>query len=403
MLLRGSGKRVAAMLLSGGDKEYLVATGADRIWVAPQSFLAINGLAANVIFLGDTMHKLGIKWDVARVGAYKNAPDQLTRASMSREQRESLDAFLDVESRRYEALVTESRHITAPQFRKVLEEGLLPPALAVREKLADDVVDPAQLDRAAAAPGARRPLGRAVLAASARAPLGRAAPHRRGAGDRAPSPAGRAGAIRSASRARPGRRPSSARCATPSPTRSLRPSSSGWTAAAATAWRSDIMYRSVLRARTRKPVVATMGDAAASGGYYAAMGADWVLAEPTTLTGSIGVFVLKPALEGLGKKLGINVETLKRGPLADILGLYSPWTPAEQAAAQRWVDAFYDDFVDEVARSRQMTPAQVDAVARGRIWSGEDAKARGLVDALGGLPEAIAEARRRAGVPEGRS
>jgi protease-4 len=131
------------------------------------------------------------------------------------------------------------------------------------------------------------------------------------------------------------------------------------------------------------------------------MGADWVLAEPTTLTGSIGVFVVKPALEGLGKKLGINVETLKRGPNAEILGLYRPWTPAEQAAAQRWVDAFYAQFVDDVARSRRMTLAQVDAVARGRIWAGEDAKARGLVDALGGFPQAVAEARRRAGVPEG--
>jgi protease-4 len=164
---------------------------------------------------------------------------------------------------------------------------------------------------------------------------------------------------------------------------------------------SDIMYRAVLRARMRKPVVATMGSAAASGGYYAAMGADFVIAQPTTLTGSIGVFVLKPGLEGLGKKLGINVETLKRGPLSDILGLYKPWTPAEQAAAQRWVDAFYEDFVEEVARSRKMDREAVDAVARGRIWSGEDALSRGLVDALGGMPEAIAEARRRAGVPEG--
>ena len=93
------------------------------------------------------------------------------------------------------------------------------------------------------------------------------------------------------------------------------------------------------------------------------------------------------------------METLKRGPLADILGLYRPWTPAEQAAAQRWVDAFYEDFVAEVGKSRRMERAQVDAVSRGRIWSGEDALARGLVDALGGFPQAIAEARRRAGVP----
>jgi len=400
LLLRRAGKRVAAMLLSGGDKEYLVATGADRIWVAPQSFLDINGLAANVIFLGDTMQKLGITWDVARVGVYKNAPDQLTRASMSREQRESLDAFLDVESRRYEALVAESRGIPAPQFRKVLEEGLLPPAVAVREKLADEVVDPTQLDRAATG---LVPDGRWV------GPYRPPSPERRWGEPRRIAVVPVIGSITGGqSRSDPLGLSRSAGSETIE--RALRDAESDPRVAAIVVrvdsgggdgLASDIMYRAVLRARTRKPVVATMGDEAASGGYYAAMGADWVLAQPTTLTGSIGVFVIKPALEGLGKKLGINVETLKRGQSAEILGLYRPWTPAEQAAAQRWVDAFYAQFVDDVARSRRMEPAQVDAVARGRIWSGEDAKARGLVDALGGFPEAVAEARRRAGVPEG--
>ena len=111
------------MLLSGGDKEYLVATGADRIWVSPQSFLDVNGLSANVIFLGETMQKLGMKWDVARVGAYKDAPDQLTRASMSREQRESLDAFLDVESRRYEGLVAEARGLPGSASARCSRRG----------------------------------------------------------------------------------------------------------------------------------------------------------------------------------------------------------------------------------------------------------------------------------------
>ncbi len=398
--LRQRGKKVAAMLLSGGDKEYLIATGADRIWVAPQSFLDVNGLSANVIFLGETMQKLGIKWDVARVGPYKDAPDALTRASMSREQRESLDAFLDVEARRYEGLVAESRALPAERFRKVLEEGLLPPRTAVREKLADDVVDPAQLDRAGSA---LVPDGRWV------GTYWPPPPERRWGEPRRIAVVPVIGTITSGrSRSDPFGFSRSAGSETVQ--RALRDAENDPLVAAIVlrvdsgggdGLASDIMYRAVLRARARKPVVATMGSSAASGGYYAAMGADWVLAEPTTLTGSIGVFVLKPGLEGLGKKLGVNVETLKRGPLSDILGLYRPWTPAEQAAAQRWVDAFYEDFVTEVARSRRMEPARVDAVARGRIWSGEDARARGLVDALGGLPEAVAEARRRAGVPEG--
>jgi protease-4 len=397
--LRQQGKRVAAVLLSGGDKEYLVATGADQIWVAPQSFLDVNGLSASVIFLGETMQKLGIKWDVARVGAYKNAPDQLTRATMSREQRESLDAFLDSEVRRYEGLVAEARRLPPERFRKVLAEGLVSPRNAVRGGLADDVVDPAQLDRAGAA---LVPDGRWV------GPYWPPAPERQWGEPRRIAVVPVIGTI-TGGRSRSDPLGFSRSAGSDTVTRALRDAERDPRVAAIVlrvdsgggeGLASDLMYRAVLRARTYKPVVASMGGTAASGGYLAAMGADWVLAEPTTLTGSIGVFVLKPGFEGLGRKLGINVETLKRGPLSEILGLYRPWTPAEQEAAQRWVDSFYEDFVDDVARSRRLDPAKVDSVARGRIWSGEDALARGLIDALGGMPEAIAEARRRAGVPE---
>jgi protease-4 len=397
--VRGSGKRVAAALLFGGDKEYLVATGADRIWTAPQAFLAIHGLAANVIFLGETMDKLGIKWDVARIGPYKDAPDQLTRASMSPEQRTSLDAFLDTGAARLETLTTEARPISAADYRKAISHGLVPPRTAVAERLVDEIVDPASLDRA----------GAALLSA------GRwvgeywpPAPERQWGERRRIAIVPVLGTITSG----PGRSDPfglAQSAGSDTVTRALREASEDPRVAAIVlrvdsgggeGLASDVMYRAVLRARTRKRVVASMGDVAASGGYYAAVAAESVWAEPTTLTGSIGVFVLKPGLEGLGKKLGIHVDTLQRGPLANILGFYKPWTKEEQAAAQRWVDAFYEDFVAEVARSRKMTPAQVDGVARGRIWSGTDAKERGLVDALGGLTDAIADARRRAGVPE---
>src|SRR5262249_47333077 len=303
--LRKAGKRVAVALLSGGDKEYLVATGADQIWVAPQSFLDVNGLTASAIFLGDTMQKRGIKWDVARVGAYKNAPDSLTRASMSREQRESLDAFLDSEVHRYEGLVGEARGVPPESFRKILEQGLLAPRSAVRGKLADDVVDPAQLARGGAA---LVPDGRWI------GPYWPPVPERRWGEPRRIAIVPVMGTITSGkSRSDPFGIARSAGSETVQ--RALRDAETDPRVAAIVVrvdsgggdgLASDIMYRAVLRARARKPVVATMGDTAASGGYYAAMGADWVLAQPTTLTGSIGVFVLKPGLEGLGKKLGIN-------------------------------------------------------------------------------------------------
>jgi protease-4 len=162
---------------------------------------------------------------------------------------------------------------------------------------------------------------------------------------------------------------------------------------------SEQMYRAVLEAKKHKPVIASMGDVAASGGYYASMGAHEIYASPTTITGSIGVFYLKPALRGLGERLGVSQETLTRGPRADLLDMWRAWTPEEQKLVQGWVDEAYDDFITQVAQSRGLDKARVDAVARGRVWAGQDARERGLVDTLGGLMEAVAAARRRAGVP----
>ncbi|HEX8698503.1 MAG TPA: signal peptide peptidase SppA, partial [Myxococcaceae bacterium] len=162
---------------------------------------------------------------------------------------------------------------------------------------------------------------------------------------------------------------------------------------------SDLMYRAVLEAKKRKPVIASMGDVAASGGYYVAMGADEILANPTTITGSIGVFYLKPALKGLlGDKLGVNQESISRAPLADLLDPWRPWTPEEQTAVQAWVNQTYDDFITYVAEARKLDKEKVDAIARGRVWSGRDAHARGLVDRLGGFAEAAEAARMRAKV-----
>ncbi len=165
---------------------------------------------------------------------------------------------------------------------------------------------------------------------------------------------------------------------------------------------SDLMYRAVLEAKKHKPVVASMGDVAASGGYYVSVAADEIYANPTTITGSIGVFYLKPALQGLLRdKLGVNQERLPRAPLADLMDPWRPWTPAEQSAVQSWVNSTYDDFISYVGAARKMEKAKVDAIARGRVWSGKDALARGLVDKLGGFVEAVEAARTRAKVEAG--
>ena len=163
---------------------------------------------------------------------------------------------------------------------------------------------------------------------------------------------------------------------------------------------SDLMYRAVLEAKKRKPVIASMGDVAASGGYYVAMGADQIVASPTTLTGSIGVFFAKPAIKRLAEDLGTTQISIQRGKLAGITDTFDPWTPEQKIAAQKWIEDFYDSFITEAASSRKMTKEAIDAVARGRVWSGEDARARGLVDQLGGLMDAIALAKEKSGLTE---
>ncbi|HYH98014.1 signal peptide peptidase SppA [Hyalangium sp.] len=400
--LRATGKKVMAVLLSCDDKGYMVASAADQIFVLPSSSLLLNGLTASIVSLGGTMEKLGVTWDVARVGEYKTAPEQLTRRDMSPAERETVNALLDTEVAWYEEAVTRGRKLPAGRLREVWAVGLVPARKALELGLVDGIIQQqSELEQKVKnlAPGAsyaqsysprgeretrwgsRRRiaiipvLGTIAGGKSREDPLG---------GSRI---AGAETVVLALQRAQED--PSVVAIV-------LRVDSGGGDVLA-----SDLMYRAVLEAKKHKPVIASMGDVAASGGYYVAMGADQIFANPTTITGSIGVFFLKPALQGLlGDKLGINDETLPRAPLADMLTLWRSWKPEEQAAVQAWVDSTYDDFITYVAQARKLEKAQVDAIARGRVWSGKDAHARGLVDRMGGFMEAVEAARARAKVDD---
>lgn len=399
--LRGAGKQVMALLMNCDDACYLVASAADRVYALPEALLPINGLAAHVTHFGGTMEKLGVSWDVARVGTYKTAPEQLTLKKMSEAQRETINAYLDTEVAHYEAAVAAGRRFPVERLREAWTAGILTATRAQALGLVDGVLRPEELDKKVSEwlPGAvynpyyaprderdtrwgqRRKLaivpvlGTIAGGKSRESPLGGEAI------------AGAETVVRALQRAADD--PNVAAIV-------VRVDSGGGEVLA-----SDLMYRAVLEAKRKKPVVASMGDVAASGGYYAAMGADEVFALPTTLTGSIGVFYLKPAVQELGETLGIHRETLARAPLADVSDIWAPWTPEQQQAVQAWVDASYDNFITAVAESRKLDKEAVDAIARGRVWSGQDAHARKLVDQLGGLTEAMRSARKRAGVPEG--
>jgi len=397
--LRRAGKKVVAVVLKADDPTYLLATAADRIYLLPQSVLQIDGLRARTEFLGGTMQKLGVTWDVARVGAYKSSPDQLTRTDMSAEQKEALNAYLDATFHQLEADV--ALRLSPDQLTRAMQAALIPPTQARDMGLADEVISPQALDRKLQelVPGARfegsyEPFSRRDAAWGRRRQIAVipvvgsiAGGKSRQDGLSGGSIAGAETVIRALAEAADDGHVAAI---------VLRVDSPGGDGLA-----SDLMYRAVLEAREKKPVVASMGDRAASGGYYAAMGAQEIYASPATLTGSIGVFFIKPAVGDLLNTLGVTSQVLTRGKYADFSNEFRPWTPDERQIAQRWVDAFYDGFITEAAKSRGTSKDRIDAVSRGRIWSGADAKARGLVDQLGGLHDAVAAARRRAGIPAG--
>ncbi len=397
--LRAADKKVLAVLLNVDDRGYFVASAADQVYALPGASLVVNGLSANVRYLGGTMEKLGISWDVARVGEYKTAPEQLTRTDMSAAQRETLNAYLDTQAGHYETVVAGARKVPVERVREAWALGLLSAAKAQALGLVDGVLPQEELEGKLQAlmPGAHyapeyapRDTREARWNANRRIAVvpvlgsisgGKSRDTPLGGG----SVAGAETVMRALEQAQ--NDPSVVAIV-------VRVDSPGGEVLA-----SEQMYRAVLEAKKHKPVIASMGDVAASGGYYAAMGAHEIHASPTTITGSIGVFYLKPALRGLGERLGVSQETLTRGPRADLLDMWRAWTPEEQKLVQGWVDEAYDDFITQVAQSRGLDKARVDAVARGRVWSGQDARERGLVDTLGGLMEAVAAARRRAGVP----
>lgn len=398
--MRAAGKRVMTVLYNVDDRAYFVGSAADEVYALPSSSLLVNGLAGSVLYLGGTMEKLGVTWDVARVGEYKTAPEQFTRRDLSPAERETIEAYMDAQTAHDVQAVTQARRITPERLREAWSVGILTSNRAKELGLVDGVLLPEELDAKlrALVPGASydpyySPRGEREARWSGRRRIAVVPVLGTIAGGKSrKSPLGGevvAGAETVALALERAQRDPSVVAIV------LRVDSGGGDVLA-----SELMYRAVLEAKKYKPVVASMGDVAASGGYYTAMGADEIWASPTTLTGSIGVFYIKPALRGLlGDKLGVNEEIITRAPMAALLNPWKPWTEAEQKAVQAWVDSAYDDFITQVSVSRKLDKAKVDAVARGRVWAGVAAMEHGLVDSLGGLMDAVASARKRAGVP----
>lgn len=400
LALRAAGKRVWVCLSQLGMRDYYLAAAADRVLLAPAALFDATGLASEVVFVKGALDKLGIEAQLARAGRFKSGAEAFTRTSMSPEHRAMVDDLLDDLYAQLVADIATARGLAETAVRSALAEGPLLAPEALRRGLVDALLYPDQVDAAL-----EERFGDPAVIDFARYQRRRALAMRRVA-LRAPvvgllsvsGPIGLADALPAASGSRTGswrvfRREIDAMARDPRlEAIVLRVDSPGGSGLA-----SDLMWREIVQARRAKPVLVSMGDVAASGGYYLAAAADHVTAEPATLTGSIGVLAGKPVLRGFYHQLGITKELVVRGNAAR----HSDYVPLDEADLGRLraeADAFYDDFVAKVAAGRGLTPAAVEAIAEGRVWTGRQALERRLVDGLGGLEQTFDEVKRRLGL-----
>ena len=397
---RRSGKPIIGYLEYGGEQEFYLASACDKVFLLPTSTLDLTGVASYELFLRGTLDKIGAYPDTLHIGQYKTASNTFTEHTFTpahREMAESLNADL------YAQLIAglaDGRHKSEQEIRDLIDHGPFLPEDAVRAGLVDDVAYEDELDdkvklskgsanfmteseyRHVTLPslGLNRGPQIAVIYATGVIASGESSYD---------SPSGQVlGSDTMVEYIRKARADDDIKAIV------LRIDSPGGSAIA-----SDVIWREVMLTRTFKPVVASMSDVAASGGYYIAMPAHAIVAEPATLTGSIGVVMLKFVIDGTLKKMGMNLEGVSRGRYADLYSPVKAFTPEERARVQEQMQATYDAFVEKAAAGRNTTPERIDAVAQGRVWTGKQAKEVGLVDELGGLGRALAIAKQRAKLP----
>jgi len=383
-----SGKPIITYLRNPTAREYYLASATDKIFLSPEDSLDVKGLAVESMFFKQTLDKLGVQAEVIHAGKYKDAGDVLTRTSMTPETREQLNAILDQYYGNLIATLAEGRKKQPDAVRALIDDG---PFLA-RDALSGGLIDSLGYEDQAVAEmqsrlkqsELRRISGRAYVKGSVPGASGRrvalivgegtisAGTGNETADDESFTGTGFIKLLKQVEN------DSSIQGVI------MRIDSPGGDAIA-----SDDILHEAKNLSKKKPLVISMGDTAASGGYYVAATGDPIIAYPNTLTGSIGVIFAKFTLHGLFDKIGMDTQLLTRGRFADI---ESASTPLSDAARQKFsgqIDAFYRAFVSRVAESRKKPYDQIEPLAQGRVWVGAQAKENGLVDQLGGLDRAV--------------
>lgn len=394
---RRSGKKAYAMIEEAPDfdMEYYIATACDRIVLHPLGWLGVNGLGGYVPFLKGALDKLGVRAEFEHVEEYKTAANVFTEKGFTPAHREEMEAYYGDLFAQYVAVAAKARGKTEAEFRALLDPGFFQGEQAKAAGLVDDCLYEDELQALLRRDGRTlAPVGFDEYARVKPASLGLETGPRSVAliyavgtimtGESLPGIMGGSTVARWVRTARtdPGVKAIVLRIDSPGG------SSVG----------SDVIWREVALARKAKPVIVSMSDVAGSGGYWIAMSATKIVAEPQTLTGSIGVLAGKFSIDGLLAKLGVTTDRLVFGERADVFSPFRPFTAEDRRVLKDQILWTYGQFLDRAAEGRGLTRDQVDAVGKGRIWTGRQAKDLKLVDELGGLTLALGLAKKEAGI-----
>jgi protease-4 len=403
---RSSGKPVYAFVEFGLNKEYYIATACDKIIVPPPGELFINGLAADVMFFRGSLDKLGIYPDIYQIGKYKSAGDMFTQKKMTDAHREYINELLTDLFDRYVNAIAQARHKTPDEVKALIDNAPYGALKAKEAGLVDDVLYKDDVekqfkkllgykdtDQFVAVRGVDyRDVepeslglnkGEKIAVIYATGEIGSGSSRNTPSGDQSIGSDTVAKALNDAAADK------SLKAIV------LRVDSPGGSGLA-----SDIIWHAVEAANQKKPVVVSMSDVAASGGYYISASAAKIIAQPSTITGSIGVVAGKPVLRGFYDWLGISNEYVLRGKNAGMFRETEKFSDDERAKFEDWIKTtYYQDFVPKVAKGRNKDAQYIDSVGQGRVWTGGQAKERGLVDDFGGLDKAIEVAKQLAKIP----
>ncbi|GGL34932.1 signal peptide peptidase SppA [Planomonospora parontospora] len=404
---RAAGKRAVVFAESFGEfgagtVPYYLASAFDRVYLQPSGDVGLTGIALEQRFVRGALEKLGVEYQLGQRHEYKTAADMFTREGMTEPHRESVARIAESVTEQVVAGIAEGRRLDPAKVRELVDAGPfigaeaveagLVDGLAYRDEVYDEIRREAGADalllyvsryhKGALARKLPRPGEQTVALVQGSGPI------KLGRSGRGPVGGGAMGSDTVCAALRAARRDDHVRAVV------FRVDSPGGSYVA-----SDAVWREVVLTRKAgKPVIVSMGDVAASGGYFVAMAADVIMAQPGTLTGSIGVFGGKPVIGELLGKIGVTSETVREGANAAMFSPSHGFSDAQWDRVNAWLDRIYDDFVGKVAEGRGLTRERAHELARGRVWTGADAHASGLVDELGGLEDALALARKKAGL-----